>query len=111
MENINSISNSNSNSNIDLEKEFKKLIDEFEEPGDVDDIQYDTQNKEQLDIIKDQLFHMSTDQLNELLTNLSKENKINPNKNWFTLVTKENIVKFRLKNLIKNQKLEKKEKN
>jgi len=79
-------------------------VEHFEEPGDVNDIKQQIPSISNLNDLKELLKNVPTEQLNQLLKDFSKENKINPDESYFSTISKENITKARLRNKIKQMK-------
>lgn len=77
-------------------------VEEFKEPGDVNDVKQTIPSLDQLNDMKELLQNASPDQLNKLLLDVSKQNKINPNESYYSSVNKEDITKMRLKKKLKD---------
>ena len=71
---------------------------------DIKDIKQSNANPVELDNFRNQLSNLNSEQLNQLFVNMSKNNNINPNDNWFDTLNQKNYQKFKLKNKISNLK-------
>lgn len=78
-----------------------------EEPGDINDIIQEIPNKEKLDQLKALLDGMPREKVTELLANLMQNNgvnPINPNDNTYTSSSKNDMLKYKLRQKINQQK-------
>jgi len=82
------------NNNLTTEK---KVEEQFEEPGDIDDIQQDTPVVAFQTLLLEKLKIMTNDQRNQLIANISKNNKINVNNNVYSEISKNDIIRERVK--------------